>query len=102
MKKTLKLKESELIELIESTVKDNLPKVKPLSEDRVRRVKIRLRKWEKLNEGRSPSATLDSFWMECLKLKSHGYNAEIIGEAVKRCNIQTLNEQSSGPTVWYV
>ena len=97
MKKTLKLRESELIELIESTVKNNLPKVKPLSEDKVRRVKTRLKKWEKLNEGKSPEETLDSFWIECLKLKSHGYSPEIIGEAVKGRTI--LSEQDTGPTV---
>ena len=106
MKKTLKLRESELVDLIESTVKDNLPKAKPLSEDKIRRVALRFKKWEKLNEGKSPRETLDSFWMECLKLKAHGYSPEIIGEAFKsRCTI-ALNEQTSGPTVvqtnkWY-
>tara|TARA_R110001583_G_scaffold3173_2_gene20720 strand:- start:186 stop:977 length:792 start_codon:yes stop_codon:yes gene_type:complete len=90
MKKTLKLKESELIDLIEDTVKDNIKKVKPLSEDKVRRVKNRLSKWSKLNEGKSPKVTFDSFHKECHKLKSHGYSEEVISEALKRC--QPLNE----------
>tara|TARA_R110000782_G_scaffold4156_1_gene14709 strand:- start:1040 stop:1834 length:795 start_codon:yes stop_codon:yes gene_type:complete len=90
MKKTLRLKESELIDLIEDTVKNNIKKPKPLSENKVRLVKTRLAKWSKLNEGKSPKVTFDSFHKECHKLKSHGYSEEVISEALKKC--QPLNE----------
>ena len=91
MKKTLRLKESELVDLIESTVKENIISQKPVSENEVRRVKTRFEKWAKLNEGQSPTATFNSFHKECYKLKAHGYSEDVICEALKRN--KSLNEQ---------
>ena len=89
-KKTLRLTETELVDLIETTVKENINSAPKLPQNKVRLVKNRFTKWAKLNEGKKPNQAFASFSKECYKLRKHGYSDEVINEGLKQTTL--LNE----------